>query len=79
VDKVVDAILGIYQTLLGVTFQRMTDGPVWHEDVQLFSVWNSKSTQVDATPPPATSDGDNGFLGYLYLVRVSPTLRFPFF
>ncbi|THH27312.1 hypothetical protein EUX98_g6872 [Antrodiella citrinella] len=54
VDKVVPAILNIYQTLLGVKFVEIK-GETWHPEVQQFAVWENDA-----------KDG-KGFLGYCYL------------
>ncbi|KZT23430.1 metallopeptidase MepB [Neolentinus lepideus HHB14362 ss-1] len=55
VSYVVPAILEIYQNLLGVRFEKMEGGSVWHEDVQQFSVWE------------ADARDEKGFVGYCYL------------
>ncbi|KIO24317.1 hypothetical protein M407DRAFT_77092 [Tulasnella calospora MUT 4182] len=56
VDVVVPAILKIYQDLLGVSFVEITkDVDTWHQDVQVFQVWNKD--------PKSATD----FLGYTYL------------
>lgn len=60
-------MLTIFETLFGMTFYQVTgddrsaispsgkgDDIVWHEDVQVFSVWDSE-------------DQGSGFIGYLYL------------
>ncbi|KNG91709.1 putative thimet oligopeptidase [Aspergillus nomiae NRRL 13137] len=57
-------MLKVCETLFGLFFSELSkseitkltgpgDAPVWHEDVQVFSVWNS--------------DEDGGFVGYLYM------------
>lgn len=55
VSVVVPSILSIYQKLLSVRFEEITDGSTWHPDVQKFAVWEKD---------PAN---DSGFLGYCYL------------
>ncbi|KAH8104630.1 metallopeptidase MepB [Cristinia sonorae] len=54
VDKVVPAILEIYQTLLGVKFVEIK-GETWHPEVQQFAVWESDAKD------------ESGFVGYCYL------------
>ncbi|XP_006869118.1 PREDICTED: thimet oligopeptidase [Chrysochloris asiatica] len=43
---VTQGLLGIYQELLGLTFDREEGAPVWHEDVVLYAVRDSASGQV---------------------------------
>ncbi len=33
-----DGVFGIYQKLLGVTFERVTRFPLWHKDVELYAI-----------------------------------------
>ncbi|KIY67106.1 metallopeptidase MepB [Cylindrobasidium torrendii FP15055 ss-10] len=55
VSVVVPTILSIYQDLLSVRFEEVTDGSTWHPEVQMFSVWQKGSTDA------------SGFIGYCYL------------
>jgi len=43
VDRVVEGVLKVYQRILGVTFTEIKNGPVWHPDVRLFEIKDSKS------------------------------------
>ena len=54
VDKVVPAILEIYQNLLGVKFVEIK-GETWHPEVQQFAVWENNAKD------------ESGFVGYCYL------------
>lgn len=66
-EPVVQAMLGIFEHLVGLVFEEIVGDDrnvlaasgngndlVWHEDVQIFTVWDDKE------------EGD-GFLGYLYM------------
>lgn len=69
-DRTIKGMLGIFEHLLGLRFFQLKtpedraaaqgleqeDHIVWHEDVQVFSVWDTESDGSDA-----------GFAGYLYL------------
>ncbi|KAK5163903.1 metalloendopeptidase [Saxophila tyrrhenica] len=63
----IEGMLGIFESLFGLAFVKLEGADrdaisetkkgsdiVWHEDVQVFSVWNDESE-------------GNGFVGYLYL------------
>ncbi|XP_004714342.1 thimet oligopeptidase isoform X1 [Echinops telfairi] len=43
---VTQGLLGIYQELLGLTFQREESAAAWHEDVELYTVCDAASGQV---------------------------------
>ncbi|PIR15210.1 MAG: hypothetical protein COV48_15640, partial [Elusimicrobia bacterium CG11_big_fil_rev_8_21_14_0_20_64_6] len=43
VDRVVSGVLGVYQRILGVTFHEVAGGPVWHPDVRLFEIVDTRS------------------------------------
>ncbi|XP_069502752.1 thimet oligopeptidase [Ambystoma mexicanum] len=45
-EVVTSGLLGIYQQLLGLTFQLEKGGPVWHEDVALYSVRDATLGQL---------------------------------
>ncbi|XP_060702004.1 thimet oligopeptidase-like [Hemiscyllium ocellatum] len=45
-DVVTSGLLGIYQDLLGLTFQLIENVPVWHEDVKLYSVKDSTTGEL---------------------------------
>ena len=57
-NTVVAGILTIFEKLIGFRFSEIStdksSGQVWHADVQIFSVWDSKEV-------------GGGFVGYLYL------------
>ncbi|TFY69553.1 hypothetical protein EVJ58_g360, partial [Rhodofomes roseus] len=55
VNKVVPAILEIYQQLLGVQFVEVKSETLWHPDVQQFAVWENGAKD------------ESGFVGYCYL------------
>jgi len=55
VNKVVPAILEIYQKLLGVQFVEVKNEKLWHPDVQQFAVWENGAKD------------ESGFVGYCYL------------
>lgn len=42
-EKVRQGMFEIYQTLLGVTFIRIKDIPLWHPDVELYSIADSRT------------------------------------
>ncbi|KAJ1657427.1 metalloendopeptidase [Dispira simplex] len=42
-ENVTKGMLDIYQTVLGLKFVEVTGASVWHEDVRLFEVWDSKT------------------------------------
>ncbi len=46
VDRVVTGVLSVYQRILGVTFREVVGGPVWHPDVRLFEIVDSKSSKL---------------------------------
>ncbi|KAH8114574.1 Metalloprotease [Phellopilus nigrolimitatus] len=54
VSSVVPAVLGIYQSLLGVRFEPVK-AELWHPEAELFAVWE------------ADAKDDTGFVGYCYL------------
>jgi len=54
VSVVVPTILKIYQNLLGVRFEEVK-GTLWHEDAQMFAVWESDAKN------------ETGFVGYCFL------------
>lgn len=37
-ESVRDGVFGIYQKLLGVTFERVSGYPLWHKDVELYAI-----------------------------------------
>ncbi|KAF9013473.1 hypothetical protein BDQ17DRAFT_1231331 [Cyathus striatus] len=55
VSAVVPTILEIYQNLLGVRFEEIKGGSVWHPEVQQFAVWEKDAKD------------ESGFIGYCYL------------
>ncbi|KAG8887004.1 hypothetical protein FRB98_000687 [Tulasnella sp. 332] len=65
VDVVVPTILKIYQDLLGVDFVEMKDADTWHQEVQLFQVWNKGATT------------ESEFLGYTYLDLFPREAKYP--
>ena len=46
VDRVVAGVMSVYQRILGVTFREVKNGPVWHPDVRLFEIVDSKSGKL---------------------------------
>ena len=54
VSTVVPAVLEIYQSLLGVRFEPLTQD-LWHPEAQAFTVWESDAKD------------ESGFIGYCYL------------
>lgn len=46
VDRVVAGVLNVYQRMLGVTFREVKGGPVWHPDVRLFEIVDSKTGKL---------------------------------
>lgn len=50
----IDRMLKLYGEMFGLDFQLVANANVWHEDVMLFALWETE-----------TSDG--GFSGYLYV------------
>ena len=46
VDRVVTGVLKVYQRILGVTFREVVNGPVWHSDVRLFEIVDTKSGKL---------------------------------
>jgi len=46
VDVVTEGLLGIYQQLLHLTFQQLSDGPKWHEEVTLYQVTDADSGEI---------------------------------
>lgn len=59
VAKVVPAVLDLYRDLLGIELVAVPGGAPWHEDAELYAVWESGRSEA-ASP-------DEGFLGYMYL------------
>jgi len=54
-ESVVSGMLAIFEQIMGFRFSEIErSGRVWHDDVQVYSVWNS-------------DDLGGGFVGYLYL------------
>ncbi|KUI61019.1 Saccharolysin [Cytospora mali] len=57
-EIIVPGMLNVFENVLGFHFFEMSDedkkGKLWHEDVQVYSVWDAK-------------DMGGGFIGYLYL------------
>ncbi|KAJ2554956.1 metalloendopeptidase [Coemansia sp. RSA 1933] len=51
--EVTRGVLDIYQEMLGLRFAKVEQPPVWHSDVEMYEVWDSKD------------DGD--FVGHFYL------------
>lgn len=43
VDRVVSGVMSVYQRIFGVTFTEIKNGPVWHPDVRLFEIVDTKS------------------------------------
>ncbi len=46
VDRVVSGVLSVYQRILGVTFREVEGASVWHPDVRLFEIVDSKSARL---------------------------------
>jgi thimet oligopeptidase len=46
VDRVVSGVMNVYQRILGVTFREVKNGPVWHPDVRLFEIVDTKSGKL---------------------------------
>ena len=44
VDRVVSGVMKVYQRILGVTFREVEGGPVWHPDVRLFEIVDTKTS-----------------------------------
>ena len=42
-NNVTQGLFAIYQTLFNVRFERIENAPVWHEDVQVFSIYEKTS------------------------------------
>ena len=59
-EHVVNEMLEIYSHILGVTCIKMEDQKVWHEEVTVFSVWDTKLLESGA-------DAKESYLGQLYL------------
>ncbi|KAJ2744446.1 metalloendopeptidase [Coemansia sp. BCRC 34301] len=53
VKEVTRGILEIYQDMLSLKFLKVDNPPVWHEDVELYEVWEAA--------------GDDTFVGHFYL------------
>ncbi|KAJ1976919.1 metalloendopeptidase [Dimargaris cristalligena] len=51
-ENVTNGMLDIYQTVLGLRFVETKDAPIWHSEVRVFEVWDSKT---------------NDFIGHFYL------------
>ncbi len=43
VDRVISGVMKVYQRILGVTFTEIKNGSVWHPDVRLFEIVDTKS------------------------------------
>ncbi|KAF8895404.1 hypothetical protein BD779DRAFT_1668682 [Infundibulicybe gibba] len=65
VAEVVQAILKIYQDLLGVRFEEITSDSRWHPDAQHFAVWKEDASD------------NSGFIGYCYLDLYPRAAKFP--
>ena len=48
-EHVKDATLDIYQKVLGLTFKRRADVKLWHQDVQMYDIYDAKSGEYFAT------------------------------
>jgi len=46
VDRVVSGVMKVYQRILGVTFREVEGGPVWHPDVRLFEIVDTKTRKL---------------------------------
>ncbi|XP_075254198.1 thimet oligopeptidase-like [Convolutriloba macropyga] len=46
VDVVTEGLLGIYQQLLHLEFQQISDGPTWHPEVELYQVTDADSGEI---------------------------------
>lgn len=46
VDRVVAGVMTVYQRILGVTFTEVKGGPVWHPDVRLFEIVDTKTREL---------------------------------
>ncbi|MDD5303410.1 MAG: Zn-dependent oligopeptidase [Elusimicrobia bacterium] len=46
VDRVVSGVMNVYQRILGVTFREVKGGPVWHPDVRLFEIVDTKTGKL---------------------------------
>ncbi|ETS77746.1 hypothetical protein PFICI_09808 [Pestalotiopsis fici W106-1] len=60
-EHVMDAMLGLFTSFLGLRFDRVSDSELnpnvkWHESVEIFAVWDGPAQDEAA-----------GFIGYLYM------------
>ena len=51
-DTVIDGMLEIYQTILGFTFTQVENAHVWHEEVTLWEVRDTKSKELAGVSLP---------------------------
>ncbi|KAJ2708185.1 metalloendopeptidase [Coemansia sp. IMI 203386] len=51
--QVTRGVLDIYQNMLGLRFNKVENAPVWHPDVEMYEIWESKN--------------DSQFVGHFYL------------
>ncbi|KAJ1718530.1 metalloendopeptidase, partial [Coemansia erecta] len=52
-EQVTRGVLDIYQQMLGLRFVKVDDPPVWHQDVEMYEIWEANDKQT--------------FVGHFYL------------
>ncbi|KAL8577751.1 Thimet oligopeptidase [Nucella lapillus] len=62
ISVVTEGLLNIYQELLGLKFTEVKDADVWHEDVKMYSVRDSKENKYSVR-----DSKENKVMGYFYL------------
>ena len=45
-NNVTEGLFKIYQLLFGVRFEKVKNASVWHEDVQMFSIFNEETNEL---------------------------------